>query len=81
MAVLGFAVWTERFGSDPSVVGRTINLEGSPVTVVGVMPVVGKKGRPVSYSVGKTRDGEKVKEKPEYEDLKKIWKEDPDFRP
>ena len=36
---------------------------------------------PVSYSVGKTVDGEKIKEKPEYEDLKEIWKKDPDFRP
>ncbi len=36
---------------------------------------------PVSFSVGRTRDGEKVKEKPEFEDLKRIWKEDPDFRP
>jgi pyridinium-3,5-bisthiocarboxylic acid mononucleotide nickel chelatase len=36
---------------------------------------------PVSFSVGRTRGGEQVKEKPEFEDLKKIWREDPDFRP
>ena len=36
---------------------------------------------PVSFSVGRTRDGEKVKEKPEFEDLKRIWQEDPDFQP
>jgi pyridinium-3,5-bisthiocarboxylic acid mononucleotide nickel chelatase len=36
---------------------------------------------PVSFSVGRTRDGEKVKEKPEFEDLKKIWREDPGFTP
>jgi len=36
---------------------------------------------PVSFSVGRTRDGEWVKEKPEFEDLKKIWREDPNFRP
>ena len=35
---------------------------------------------PVSYSIGRTLDGDKVKEKPEFEDLKKIWEEDPDFR-
>lgn len=35
----------------------------------------------VSFSVGRTADGEKVKEKPEFEDLKKIWEEDPDFAP
>ena len=36
---------------------------------------------PVSFKVGKTTDGEAVKEKPEFEDLKKIWEEDPDFLP
>jgi uncharacterized protein (DUF111 family) len=36
---------------------------------------------PVSFKVGKTRDGEWVKEKPEFEELKKIWEEDPDFQP
>jgi uncharacterized protein (DUF111 family) len=33
---------------------------------------------PLSFKVGRTRNGEKVKEKPEFEDLKKIWEEDPD---
>ena len=28
---------------------------------------------PVSFKIGRTTDGEKVKEKPEFEDLKKIW--------
>jgi hypothetical protein len=36
-------------------------------------------GGAVSYKIGKTTDGEILKEKPEYEDLKKIWEEDPDF--
>jgi pyridinium-3,5-bisthiocarboxylic acid mononucleotide nickel chelatase len=36
---------------------------------------------PVSFSVGRTRNGEKVKEKPEFEDLKKVWREDPGFKP
>lgn len=36
---------------------------------------------PVSFSVGRTLNGEKVKEKPEFEDLKKIWREDPGFMP
>ena len=38
------------------------------------------RGR-VRFSVGRTTDGEKLKEKPELEDLAEIWKEDPDFEP
>jgi predicted permease len=39
VAVLGHQAWTTRFGADPSVVGRTIRLQGMPVTIVGVAPV------------------------------------------
>ena len=35
-AVLAYDFWASRFGSDPSVVGRTIRLNGRPVTVAGV---------------------------------------------
>lgn len=38
IAILGHALWTERFGSDPSVVGRSVTLDGSPYTIVGVLP-------------------------------------------
>lgn len=37
-AVLSYGLWERRFGSDPSVVGRVIHLDGKPVTVVGVTP-------------------------------------------
>ncbi|HEV2800648.1 MAG TPA: ABC transporter permease [Pyrinomonadaceae bacterium] len=36
VAVLNHAFWQRRFGSDPSVVGRTITIQNQPVTVVGV---------------------------------------------
>src|SRR5579872_6379264 len=36
--VLGDRVWRERFGADPSIVGRTVALNGAAYTVVGVMP-------------------------------------------
>ena len=38
VAVLSHRLWRDRFGSDPRVIGRTIQLDGSPVQVVGVMP-------------------------------------------
>ncbi len=36
VAVLGHRAWTTRFAADPSIVGRTIALNGHPFTVVGV---------------------------------------------
>ncbi len=36
--VLSSRCWEERFGSDPSIVGRTVRLNNRPFTVVGVAP-------------------------------------------
>jgi putative ABC transport system permease protein len=36
--VISHGMWQRRFGSDPAVLGRTIQISGTPVTVVGVMP-------------------------------------------
>lgn len=38
VAVLGFAFWTRRYGADPTVVGRTVKVRGSPFTIIGVAP-------------------------------------------
>lgn len=38
VGVLGHRLWTESFGADPAIVGRTIRLNGHPFTVVGVTP-------------------------------------------
>ena len=38
VAVLGHGMWLSRFGSDPNVLGRTIDVSGAPYTVIGVMP-------------------------------------------
>jgi predicted permease len=36
--VLGYSFWTRRFGRDPEVLGKTVYLDGLPVTIVGVTP-------------------------------------------
>lgn len=38
VAVLSYAFWRNRLGSDPHIVGRAIALDRRPYTVVGVMP-------------------------------------------
>jgi putative ABC transport system permease protein len=36
--VLGYALWSQRFASDPAILGKTIQLDGIPYAVVGVLP-------------------------------------------
>jgi predicted permease len=38
VAVLGHGLWQRQFGGDPGLVGRTLAIDGTPMTVVGVMP-------------------------------------------
>jgi predicted permease len=38
IVVLGRGLWKTRFGSDPSILGRAVHLNGVPLTVVGVAP-------------------------------------------
>ena len=38
VALLSHGLWVRRFGGDSGVVGRTVTLDGTPFTVVGVMP-------------------------------------------
>jgi len=48
VAVLGYSFWQSRFGGDPSVIGRTVNLNGHPFVVVGVAPA--KFKGPVNFA-------------------------------
>ena len=38
VAVISYSAWQRRFGSDPSVVGRTVRLNGHPFTIIGIAP-------------------------------------------
>lgn len=52
VAILSDALWRQRFGGDPAIVGRTIPLEGGSYEVVGVMPAE------FAYPVGALRPTE-----------------------
>ena len=38
VAILGYGLWQRRYAGDPTIVGRTIQINGAPYEVVGVMP-------------------------------------------
>lgn len=38
VAVISDRIWRQEFGAAPDVIGRTVHLEGNPLTVIGVMP-------------------------------------------
>ncbi|TDI11722.1 MAG: ABC transporter permease [Acidobacteria bacterium] len=39
VVVLGHALWQQRFGADPGLVGQSLTLDGADFEVVGIMPV------------------------------------------
>src|ERR1700722_4488205 len=38
VTVISYSLWRERFESDPGVLGKTIDLDRRPYTIIGVMP-------------------------------------------
>jgi predicted permease len=38
VAILSHGLWTSRYGADAAIVGRSVDLDGVPAEVVGVMP-------------------------------------------
>ena len=48
VVVMSHAFWTRRFGSDPSILGKTLKLNGITFTVVGVAPRASRASMPCS---------------------------------
>jgi putative ABC transport system permease protein len=38
VAIIGYGLWQRRYAGDPAMVGRTIQINGAPYEVVGIMP-------------------------------------------
>ena len=38
VALISHALWRSRYGSDPALPGKTMNLDGAPTRIVGVLP-------------------------------------------
>jgi hypothetical protein len=38
VVMLGYDLWQRASGGAPDIVGRTVEIDGRPVTVVGIMP-------------------------------------------
>ena len=38
VVMLGYGLWKNRYNSDPNILGKTLRLNGTPTTIVGVMP-------------------------------------------
>ena len=38
VVIVGYGLWKSRYGGDPGVLGRSVNINGTPATIVGVMP-------------------------------------------
>ena len=36
--VLSHDAWTRRYGGDPAIVGQTVEIDGQPTPVLGVLP-------------------------------------------
>jgi putative ABC transport system permease protein len=38
VALMNYGLWQSRFGRDPNIPGKTVLIDGQPVTIVGVLP-------------------------------------------
>jgi predicted permease len=38
VVILAYSLWQSRYGADPSMLGKTLRINGEPATIVGIMP-------------------------------------------
>ncbi|MBN2327625.1 MAG: ABC transporter permease [Candidatus Omnitrophica bacterium] len=38
VVVIGYGYWKDRFGGDPNILNDAINLDGTPYTIIGILP-------------------------------------------
>jgi putative ABC transport system permease protein len=38
VAILSYGLWTSQYGGDPAIIGQSVDLDGVPAEVIGVMP-------------------------------------------
>ncbi|MFN8653994.1 MAG: ABC transporter permease [Gemmatimonadales bacterium] len=50
VGLIGYDLWRRRFGADPGIVGRAIQVDGVATTVVGVLPAEARL--PLEFQVG-----------------------------
>ena len=48
VVILGYGLWQRRYGGDPNIINRTVTLDGSSYTVIGVMPPAIYPARPTT---------------------------------
>ena len=59
-ALLGYWTWVRRYGSDPSVIGRRVEVNGRPFQIVGVLPSSFSVPHEVVPTVGNAEDAHLV---------------------
>ncbi len=56
MVLLSHGFWQRRFGSDPGVIGRSVELGGQPSTIIGVLPAGFRLWMPAQASMARNVD-------------------------
>ncbi len=59
-AILGYGTWVRRYGSDPNVIGRRLEMNGRSFQIVGVLPASFSLPREVIPTLGNAPDADLV---------------------